>query len=177
MMGPVLVIMSGLPATGKTALARAQAREIGAVHLRLDVIEQAVVHAGAGDHPLGPVGYTIAYALAEDLLRQRFTVIADCVNPLAATRQDWRDVATAATVDHLDVEVVCSEPAEHERRADTRTGDIPGLTLPTWADISRREYEPWDRDHLVIDTARRDVAGCVAECVAQLRSAIPPGGR
>jgi hypothetical protein len=96
-------------------------------------------------------------------------VVADCVNPLAATRQAWHDVATAASVDHLHVEVVCSEPAEHERRAAARAADIPGLTLPTWADISRREYEPWDRDRLVIDTARRSVA----ECVALLRSAIP----
>jgi predicted kinase len=173
MMGLVLVIMSGLPATGKTAVARAFTREVGAVHLRIDIIEQAVVRAGAGDHPLGPVGYTIAYALAADLLRQGLTVVADCVNPLAATRHAWRDVATAAAVDHLDVEVVCSEPAEHERRAATRTGDIPGLALPTWADISRREYEPWDRDRLVIDTARRSVA----ECVEQLRSAIAPGAR
>jgi predicted kinase len=173
MMGPVLVIMSGLPATGKTALARALALEIGAVHLRIDIIEQAVVRAGAGDHPLGPAGYTIAYALADDLLRQGFTVIADCVNPLGVTRQDWRDVAASAGVDHLDVEVVCSEPAEHERRSAARTADIPGLILPTWADISQREYEPWDRDRLVIDTAGRSVA----ECVAQLWSAIPTRGR
>jgi len=173
MMGLVLVIMSGLPATGKTAVARAVAHEVGAVHLRIDIIEQAVVRAGAGVHPLGPAGYTIAYALAEDLLRQGFTVIADCVNPLAVTRQDWRDVAASAGVDHLDVEVVCSEPAEHQRRSAVRTADIPGLILPTWADISRREYEPWDRDRLVIDTARHSVA----ECVAQLRSAIPTRGR
>jgi predicted kinase len=169
----VLVIMSGLPATGKSVIARALAQETGAVHLRIDVIEQAVVRAGAGTHPLGPVGYSIACPLAEDFLRQGLSVVADSVNPLAITRQAWRDVASAAAVDHLEVEVLCSDPAEHERRATHRAADIPGLVLPSWSDISGREYEPWDREHLVLDTARLSIA----ECVAQLRSAIASRSR
>jgi len=39
--------------------------------------------------------------------------------------------------------------------------------------IARRECEPWDRDRLVLDTAQRSIA----ECVAQLRSAISNGHR
>ena len=158
----MLVILAGLPGTGKTTIARALTREIDAVHLRVDTIEQAVVRAGAGSHPLGPVGYVIAYALAEDLLRQGLTVVAESVNPVHETRQAWRDVARAARADHLDVEVVCSDPAEHERRAANRASDIPDLPLPTWSDITGRDYQPWDRNRLVLDTARRTVADCVA---------------
>jgi predicted kinase len=169
----VLIIMSGLPATGKTTIARELAREIGAVHLRIDTIKQAVVRAGAGNHPLGPVGYEIAYALAEDYVRQGLTVVADSVNPLTTIRQAWRDVAAAAAVDNLDVEVVCSDPAEHERRATTRARDLSDLPLPTWSDIARREYEPWDRYRLLIDTAHSSIA----ECVAQLRFAVSNGHR
>jgi predicted kinase len=165
----VLVIMAGLPATGKTAIARELARTVGAVHLRIDTIGHAVVRAGAGTHPLGPVGYVIAYALAEDYLRQGLTVVADSVNPLQTTRDAWRDVARAAAVDYLDVEIICSDPAEHERRATTRIGDIPDQRLPTWADIQRREYEPWDKDPLVLDTANYSIT----ECVAQLESLVP----
>jgi len=165
--------MSGLPATGKTTIARVLAHEVGAVHLRIDVIEQAVVRAGAGSHPLGQVGYLIAHRLALDFLDQGLFVVADSVNPLAVTRQAWRDVASAAAVGYLDVEVVCSDPAEHERRAVNRVGDIPGLALPGWAEIASREYEPWDRARLVLDTARLSVA----ECVAKVRSAVPAGER
>jgi predicted kinase len=165
----VLVIMSGLPATGKSAIAGALAAAIGAVHLRVDVIEQAVVSAGAGTHPLGSVGYEIAYRLAEDFLRQGLTVVADSVNPLSITRQAWREVAGAAAVDYLDIEVVCSDPVVHERRVSGRVADVPGLVLPSWPEILSREYEPWDQRHLVLDTAHAGVAGCVA----QVRSAIP----
>jgi len=163
--------MAGLPATGKTTVARALARELGAVHVRIDTIEHAVVRAGAGEHPLGPVGYVIAYALAEDYLRQGLTVVADSVNPLAITRDAWHEVARAAAVPYLDVEVVCSDPAEHEHRAGTRTGDIPGLRLPTWADIVRREYEPWNSERIVLDTAGFDAT----ECLARLRSLMSNG--
>ena len=165
--------MSGLPATGKTTIARKPAREIGAVHLRIDTIEHAVVRAGVGNHPLGTVGYEIAYALAEDYLSQGLSVIVDSVNPLTLTRQAWRDAAVAAAVDDLDVEVVCSDPAEHERRATTRAGDRSDLPLPTWSEIAQREYQPWDRHRLVIDTAQ----GSIAECVAQLRCAVSHGHR
>jgi predicted kinase len=167
----VLVIMTGLPATGKTTVGRALAREISAVHLRIDTIEQAVVRAGAGRHPLGAVGYVIGYALAEDYLRQGLTVVADSVNPLAITRRGWHAVAAAVGIEYLDVEVVCSDPVEHQRRATTRMSDIPGLDLPTWREIEEREYEPWDGDRVVLDTARN----CVTECVARLRALVSRG--
>jgi hypothetical protein len=41
--------IGGLPATGKTTLARLPAAEIGAVHLRVDTIEQALVPAQSRD--------------------------------------------------------------------------------------------------------------------------------
>jgi predicted kinase len=165
----VLVIMSGLPATGKSTLARGLAREIGAVHLRIDAIEHAVVGSGLGSHPLGSIGYVLGYALAEDYLRQGFAVVADSVNPLAITREAWRGVARAGSGEYLEVEVICSDQAEHRWRASMRTSDIPGFRLPTWLDILSREYEPWDHDHAIVDTA----VATEAECVALLRSLLP----
>lgn len=165
--------MSGLPASGKTTIARGLAREIGAVHLRIDIIEHAIVRAGAGSHPLGPVGYLIGYALAEDYLRQGLDVVADSVNPLAITREAWRGVARAGPDGYVEVEVICSDPAEHQRRASMRSSDIPGFQLPAWLDIVRREYEPWDHDHLIVDTA----AASAADCVAALVPLLPSGSR
>src|SRR5580692_5889684 len=54
-------------------------------------------------------------------------------------------------------------------RARTREVDVAGLRLPDWEQITSREYEPWDRDHLVIDTATRTPA----EAVAAILAAIP----
>ncbi len=159
----MLVIICGLPATGKTTLARALARQVDAVHLRVDTIEQAIVRSGLAAQPLGPAGYLGACALAEDHLRQGLTVVAESVNPLAITRDAWRDVAVRAGAAAVEAEIVCSDTAEHRHRAEHRTVDIPGLTLPSWDAIVHRDYEPWHREHVVIDTAGRDVAACVTE--------------
>jgi hypothetical protein len=35
----------------------------------------------------------------------------------------------------------------------TRGTDVDGLVKPAWEDILSREYQPWDRPHLVIDSA------------------------
>jgi len=163
--------MSGLPATWKTTIARGLARALGGVHLRIDTIEQAVVRAGIGTRPLGPVGYVVGYALAEDYLRQELTVVADSVNPLAITRDAWREVAERAGAEYVDVEVVCLDRDEHRHRAQTRVADIEGLRLPTWEAIEAREYEPWDGYRLVVDTAGRELTECVAEVVAALTHA------
>ncbi|WP_330263038.1 adenylyl-sulfate kinase [Streptomyces griseorubiginosus] len=101
------------------------------------------------------MGSVVGYALAEEQLRQGHTVIAESVNPLAVTRDAWRDAAVRAGVPVLAVEVVCSDPDEHRRRAESRSVDIPDLPLPDWAQLTEREYEPWNRERLVVDTAGR----------------------
>lgn len=134
----MLIVMGGLPGTGKTTLARLLAARIGAVHLRVDTIEQAIVRSGVAGRPVGPVGYTVGYALAEEHLRQGLTVIAESVNPLSVTRDAWRDTAVRAGARVVEVEVMCSDTAEHRRRVTSRSADIPDLPLPDWQQVVDR---------------------------------------
>ena len=61
----------------------------------------------------------------------------------------------------VEIETICSDLIEHGRRIETRTTDVPGLILPTWQAVIGRDYHPWDREHVTIDTASRSVAECV----------------
>ncbi len=152
----MLCIFSGLPGTGKTELSLYLARELGAVHVRIDSIEQALRDGGITD--VGPVGYVAGYRVAADQLQLGLSVVADSVNPLDITRAAWRQVARDAGVAWRDIEVICSDLSEHRRRVEERESRIPGLRLPTWADVMAREYHDWDgeggvSDRVVIDTA------------------------
>jgi predicted kinase len=165
----MLIVFGGLPGAGKSTIARELARQIGAVHLRIDSMEQAIRASGVASQPLNDAGYRVAYAVAEDNLRIGRTVIADSVNPLELTRDSWVEVANSVPVRVIEIEVNCSDAREHRRRVETRISDIPGLRLPTWEEVGSREYHPWNREHLVIETAGRTVA----ENVNIIREALP----
>ncbi|MEU0917201.1 AAA family ATPase [Streptomyces cyaneofuscatus] len=111
---------------------------------------------------------TVGYALAGDHLRQGLSVIAESVNPLAVTRDAWRDVGLAAGVPAVEVEVVCSDAAEHRRRIATRSSDIPGLPQPDRQQTLDRDYQPWDREHVVVDTAGQEPQESLASLVRRL---------
>lgn len=161
----MLVVLSGLPGVGKTTIARALAAVTGALHLRIDSIEQALRNAG---WKVEGEGYAVAYAVAADNLRPGRTVIADCVNPWPLTRSEWQSLGDRAAVSVLNVEIVCSDAAEHRRRLESRLVDIDGLPLPAWSDVLQRDYRAWDGERLVIDTARLDVEQSVRAILAEL---------
>jgi len=156
----MLYIFGGLPGSGKSTLSQRLARQRQAVHLRIDTIEQALREVGCLVN--GPEGYVVAYHLAADNLGLGLSVVADSVNPLQLTRAAWRDVARRAGVPFVEIEVICSNEAEHRDRVEARSTEISGLRLPSWDEVVRRDYEPWDAEHLVIDTAGQSVEQSVA---------------
>jgi predicted kinase len=164
----MLITLGGLPGVGKTTLARELARQLGAVHVRIDSIEQVIRESCVNSTSLDDAGYRIGYAIAADNLRIGRTVIADCVNPLPVTRDAWIAIAQQARVGAVEIEIICSDSAEHRHRVETRTSDIPGLRLPTWEEVTNRDYAAWDRERVVLDTANCSVE----HNVEMLRSAV-----
>lgn len=81
MMCVVLIVISRLPGIGKTTLAAALARSVGAVHLSVDEAEDALL--GVGLEPgwtTGVVAYEAVAAAAEQQLSLGLAVVVDAVN-------------------------------------------------------------------------------------------------
>ncbi len=147
----MLYIFGGLPGTGKSTLAAALARRSNAVYLRIDTIEQAVRDSGLSGG--GPVGYIVGYKLASENLRLGADVVVDSVNPISITRTAWQNVAAQAKVPYIEIEIACSNLQEHRNRVESRQSDISGHRLPTWNEVAELQYEQWNTDHIVLDTA------------------------
>ncbi|WP_233852325.1 AAA family ATPase [Paraburkholderia sp. HD33-4] len=168
----MLIAFGGLPGTGKTTVAQILARNLAAVYLRIDTLEQALI-AGVGDATdIGPAGYLAGYAVAKDNLRLGSTVVADSVNGLHVTRSGWRKVAQEASVGIFEIELTCSDTTTHRLRIEKRRADIPGHQLPTWKNVLERQYDAWESEHLVIDTANLSVEQIVETITSRMSNLL-----
>ncbi|GLX12831.1 adenylyl-sulfate kinase [Pseudomonas straminea] len=168
----MLIVFSGLPGTGKTTLAKALATQLEAVYLRIDSIEQALRNSGTLRREVGSSGYQVANAMALDNLKMGRRVIADCVNPVAESRQAWADTAAKAGCPLLNVQIICSDLDRHRQRVESRISDVPGLVLPDWRSVTAHEYESWTQAPLTVDTAQLSTDVALALLIEHVTAAI-----
>lgn len=165
---PTLFIFSGLPATGKTALAQQLAKKTNAVYLRIDTVEQGL--RDVCNIVVRGEGYRLAYRIASDNLRLGHNVVADSCNPIQLTRDEWQETAERNGAKFINIEIVCSDKDEHRNRIEERTNEIANLKLPTWNEVKSREYNRWKSDRIVIDTAGKPVEESINELVAKINT-------
>lgn len=140
----LLVVLAGLPGTGKTTLARRIAMALRAAYLRIDAIETAIIGCGLAEPPVGPVGYVVAHEVAAGTLAAGVPVVADAVNPVPEARADWRDLASRTRTRLVVFETAISDTDEHRRRVTARAPDLAGQTVPSWGQVMSTEYVAWD---------------------------------
>jgi predicted kinase len=167
----VLVIMSGLPGVGKSAIADELGRLLPACVISVDPIEAAMLACGIPrSFETGLAAYNVGAAIASHQLRLGMSAIADAANYLEVGRRIWTAAAAAAGVAALPVEVVCSDEALHRDRLERRRRDLEPYPDLTWETVRRRRRaaEPWTSDRLVLDSVR-SVDENVAEALEFLR--------
>lgn len=169
----MLLVVSGLPGTGKTTVADALARTLGAVRVSVDAIEEGMLGSGLpASWSTGVAAYGAGAAVAVTNLANGSTVVVDAVNDSEAARDTWRSAAARAGADVRFVVLGLDDAAEHRRRIETRPTALVHVVMPTWDDVLTRasSSEAWaGGDFLPID-AGSPVAEVVEQVLADLRS-------
>lgn len=152
-----LIVFSGLPGTGKSALAEAVARELDIPVFAKDWIEATLLRCELKptnqEKPLGSAGYQLLTVLAERQLRLGQSVILDSVASTKSIRSIWRELAKKYHAEWLVIECLCSDENVHRARLNTRQRHIPGWHELDWSEVQRvnNYYHPWDEDRLIVD--------------------------
>ena len=143
------ISITGLQCTGKTTLARALGRSIGAVVFSRDPLMDVLSADGVpleASPTTGLKGYPeIGYDLLTALLRSQLdlgqSVVLECVvGP--KVRSEWRDVATEAGAQFWFVDMVCSDArcnvkgSRNGEHSDAVISKSPGKRLISGDDIS-----------------------------------------
>jgi predicted kinase len=170
-LSPSLIVLSGLPASGKSVLAESLSRALSVTIFSIDPIEAAMWRAGLAKNQTGIAAYEVAQALADEHLRLRHSVIVDAVNPVEAPRAAWRNLAAKHRVSLKIIECVCADEAMLRQRIEAQARTVAGTPEITWARLMQRraEYEPWTDPRLVLDTSRTSPAQLLAQALNYVR--------
>jgi predicted kinase len=170
-LSPTLIVLSGLPGSGKTVLAEGLSRALSVPIFSVDPIEAAMWRAGLDKAKTGVAAYEVAQALADEHLRLRHSVIVDAVNAVEAPRIAWRKLAAKHRVSLKVIECVCSDETTHRQRIEGRVRSIAGTHELTWARLQQRraEYEAWTDPRLVLDSSHISPAQLLPQALNYLR--------
>jgi len=171
------VWLTGLPASGKSTVARALAAKLDGKGIRAAVLESDAVRreiapdAGYGEKERDAFYGTLAY-LARALVLHGVPVIVDAT----ANRRTYRDRARETIPRFLEVHVCCplavcrarDPKGIYRRGADGTAQNVPGISAP---------YEPPLLPEVVVDGERDDPAVAAGRIVSELeKKGYLPGG-
>jgi len=153
-----LIVFSGLPGAGKSALAEAVGRELGIPVFAKDWLEAVLLRSklvpAETEKQLGSIGYDLLTVLAERQLILGQSGILDSVASTASIRNTWRELGKKYNADWRVIECICSNVSVHRERLEKRQRAIPGWHELKWTDVEfvQSYYAPWDEERLIIDS-------------------------
>ena len=149
----MLIIVSGLPGTGKSAIADGLGLAIGAPVLSVDPIESAILRAGIRPtFETGLAAYLIAETLADRHLAAGLDVVIDAVTSVDVARDWWRALAQKHGVPLNVIVCLVSDERVHRERLAVRRRDL-AFAETTWDAVQARaaEWTDWPEPHLKLD--------------------------
>jgi DegV family protein with EDD domain len=155
--GPALVIVTGLPGSGKSHFSRDLASRRPLAHLDSDALRRALVGRPTHSAEESARLFAAVHALIERLLSRGVSAIVDATSAKEAHRRLLYQIAKQAGARLLVVQTEAPPDLALERlRARSRgaaTHDASDATVAVYNRM-RRDWEPIERPHVRVDTSQ-----------------------
>ncbi len=167
---PVLVMMSGLPGTGKSYLARKLCEKMPFVIIESDFVRKTLFNPPTYSARESALVHRVCHTLIDRLLRKGVRVIFDATNLVEFQREYVYRLAERNGAKLVIVQTVAPDEVVRWRLEKRHTArDEHDISDADWAVYSRmkRRQQPINRPHIVVDTS-----GDIDEAVRKILRAI-----
>lgn len=151
---PAVVVMMGLPGSGKTHLSRILRERLGAAHVASDHLRSRLFLAASYSEAENALVSGCIDGLLDELLGEGHRVILDATHLTARSRRAAEVTAAKHRVPVVHVHVVADEAATRERlarrRAARAAGDYSEADERVWARMASRAFEAPPGGHLEV---------------------------
>ncbi len=149
-----LILVCGLPGTGKTTVAKKIADETKSFVFNTDIIRKELFDEPKYTEKEKSLVYELLFEMAEKFLRSAKNVVLDGTFYKKEFREQIRKIAESMKSEFHVVEVKCEE-----RILRKRMGKRKGKKTPSDADFGiyrkiKKEFEPIRGKHFVVDTGK-----------------------
>ena len=175
---PVLVVVSGLPGSGKSFFSQRLTQQVPLAILEIDVLRKALfgqpTYSGTESARL----FKACHLLISKLLKRSVPVLFDATNLVEARREYLYHIADGLGVKLILVYIKASADVVY-KRLESRGA---GMGLQDRSDAGREVYErmrsdvePIRRSHFVVDTSR-DIQPALEKVVREIRRGMRTSG-
>jgi predicted kinase len=152
--GNKLIVLSGLPGSGKSTLSNLLSQKTGSPVLSVDPIESSIIKSGIEkSFETGYAAYLVAETLAKEQLNNGLSVIIDAVNAEDEAKQVWIRLAKELDISIVVLECTLDEEI-HKARLAARVRGLHGIEEISWDRIEERRSVStiWPTESKSVDT-------------------------
>ena len=168
---PVLIIVSGLPGSGKSYFSRRLAERLPLPIIESDAMRQLLYPSPSYSQAESERLFRACHALIDELLRKGISVIFDATNLIERNREELYRIADSAEAKLIIVRLEAPPELVRQRLERRRTGlDPDDNSEADWKVYQKMTAtaEKIRRNHFAVDTSK-DIAPAIEKIVREVR--------
>jgi len=158
----MLVLVAGLPGSGKTYFAKRLAERMRAEHLSSDVIRRQIGAQRNYTPGQKMAVYEELRRKAESALQQRRHVVVDATFYLAATRSMFYELTPASQLKPCVIEIFAEDAVVRDRLLRPRSDSDADYAVYRYI---KGRFEPIENPHLRLDSSDNDAERMIEEAL------------